>query len=158
MYHWLPHTRVHKNGQLVTRSYALLPHSLAGFHFALSTCSLLALAFSPSQSSVILTNTWWQWYKSQELAYTAKSVISRWVLKNNSVNPASPPLQTVQDMINTLEGLQQWNESVLQSNVSKWACTNMHTAARFVKTGLSYTMQPISSGNIYHCLLFLLLL
>ena len=46
-------------------------------------------------------------------------------------SPSSPTslFQTVQDLINILDGLQQWNEDVLQANASKWVWTHI---AKFV--------------------------
>ena len=59
----------------------------------------------------------------------------------------SPPLathQTVENLVSVLEGLQQWDENVLQANASKLAINK-------------YFLISPSSGQKYHCYLFLFL-
>ena len=59
----------------------------------------------------------------------------------------SPPLathQTVENLVSVLEGLQQWDENVLQANTSKLAINK-------------YFLISPSSGRKYHCYIFLFL-
>ena len=51
--------------------------------------------------------------------------------------------QTVQNLINALDGLQQWNKSVLQANASKWVCNSTVVIVNWV----SDTSPPSTETN-----------